>query len=112
MSNQPLLKLPATNRLQFPTQGYCSYMPLTRPLLHRYPMRTVGKEFQATNGKQLWTHNNGMGHNGGIITYTAKGKQYVAVMTGWGSLVGDGYGEWYSDVFLGGHAYGGDTLDI
>ena len=25
------------------------------------------------------------------------GKQYVAVMTGWGSLVGDGYGDWYGE---------------
>ena len=36
-------------------------------------------------------HNNGLGHNGGIISYTAKGKQYVAVATGWGSLVGDAF---------------------
>ena len=35
--------------------------------------------YDATNGKKLWTHNNGQGHNGGIITYMAKGKQYVAV---------------------------------
>ena len=35
--------------------------------------------------------------NGGIITYMAKGKQYVAVMTGWGSLVGDGYGDWFGE---------------
>ena len=49
--------------------------------------------YDARNGKELWTHNNGQGHNGGIISYTAKGKQYVAVMTGWGSLVGDGYGD-------------------
>jgi len=53
--------------------------------------------FDATNGKKLWTHNDGQGHNGGIITYLAKGKQYVAVMTGWGSLVGDGYGDWYGE---------------
>ena len=33
------------------------------------------------------------GHNGGIISYMAKGKQYIAVTTGWGSLVGDEYGE-------------------
>jgi glucose dehydrogenase len=53
--------------------------------------------YDAANGKKLWTHNNGQGHNGGIITYLAKGKQYVAVMTGWGSLVGDGYGDWYGE---------------
>ena len=50
------------------------------------------RAYDATTGKKLWSHNNGQGHNGGIITYMAKGKQYVAVMTGWGSLVGDDYG--------------------
>ena len=34
---------------------------------------------------------------GGIITYMAGGKQYVAVMTGWGSLVGDGYGDLWGE---------------
>ncbi len=53
--------------------------------------------YDATNGNKLWSHNNGQGHNGGIITYVAKGKQYVAVMTGWGSLVGDGYGDWFGE---------------
>ena len=55
------------------------------------------RAWDATTGKELWTHNNGMGHNGGIITYTAKGKQYIAVVTGWGSLVGDGYGDWFGE---------------
>ena len=50
------------------------------------------RAYDAETGKKLWTHNNGQGHNGGIITYTAKGKQYVAVVTGWGALVGDDYG--------------------
>ncbi|HZP85849.1 MAG TPA: PQQ-binding-like beta-propeller repeat protein [Burkholderiales bacterium] len=53
--------------------------------------------YDATNGKKLWSHNNGQGHDGGIITYTAKGKQYVAVMTGWGSLVSDGYGDLWGE---------------
>ncbi len=53
--------------------------------------------YDASNGKKLWSHNLGQGSNGGTITYMAKGKQYVAVMTGWGSLVGDGYGEWFGE---------------
>ena len=40
------------------------------------------------------------GHNGGIITYMAKGKQYVAVMTGWGSLVSDGYGDLWGEPWV------------
>ena len=53
--------------------------------------------YDASNGKRLWQHNNGQGHDGGIITYTAKGRQYVAVMTGWGSLVSDGYGDLWGE---------------
>jgi alcohol dehydrogenase (cytochrome c) len=59
----------------------------------------VLRAYDASNGKLLWSHQNGMGHNGGIITYTAKGKQYIAVETGWGSLVGDGYGEWFGEPY-------------
>ncbi len=41
----------------------------------------------ADTGKLLWQNNNGLGHHGGVITYMAGGKQYVAVVTGWGSHV-------------------------
>ena len=63
-------------------------MPDSRGVLHAY---------DATTGAELWSHNNGLGHNGGIISYTAKGKQYVTVAIGWGSLVGDAY----ADLFGG-----------
>jgi glucose dehydrogenase len=53
--------------------------------------------YDANSGKKLWSHNNGQGSVGGTISYTAKGKQYVAVMTGWGSLVGDGYGDLWGE---------------
>ena len=53
--------------------------------------RGVLRAYNAANGKKLWSHNNGVGHNGGIISYRAGGKQYIAVVTGWGSLVGDEY---------------------
>jgi len=45
----------------------------------------------ATSGKELWKHNDGQGKNGGIISYMAKGKQYVAVATGWGGMASDDY---------------------
>ncbi len=56
--------------------------------------------YDVTNGKKLWTHNNGIGHGGGIITYMAKGKQYVAVATGWGSLFEEGYGEFFGEPWI------------
>jgi PQQ-dependent dehydrogenase (methanol/ethanol family) len=64
------------------TGGNLLFVPDSRGVLHAY---------NATTGEELWSHNNGLGHNGGIISYTAEGKQYIAVATGWGSLVGDAY---------------------
>jgi PQQ-dependent dehydrogenase (methanol/ethanol family) len=61
------------------TGGNLLFVPDSRGVLHAY---------DATTGAELWSHNNGLGHNGGIISYTAKGKQYIAVATGYGSMVG------------------------
>ncbi|HET6522382.1 MAG TPA: PQQ-binding-like beta-propeller repeat protein [Geminicoccaceae bacterium] len=55
--------------------------------------------FNATTGEALWSHNNGVGHNGGIISYSAGGRQYVAVMAGWGSLVGDEYPRLFGEPY-------------
>ena len=38
--------------------------------------------FNATDGKQLWKHSTGAPIGGGVITYLAGGKQYVAVAAG------------------------------
>ncbi len=72
------------------TGGNLLFVPDPRGWLHAY---------DALTGKELWKHNNGQGHNGGIITYRAKGRQYVAVMTGWGGLAGDDYGSFFGGVF-------------
>jgi alcohol dehydrogenase (cytochrome c) len=61
------------------TGGNLLFVPDSRGILHAY---------DATTGEEVWSHNNGLGHNGGIISYTAEGKQYIAVATGWGSMVG------------------------
>lgn len=53
----------------------------------------------AKTGAKLWTHNNGIGHHGGVISYSAKGKQYVAVVTGWGSHVSGNYGPLFGEPF-------------
>ena len=65
-------------------------MPDTRGVLHA---------FDARSGAELWSHNNGLGHTGGIVSYNAKGKQYIAVITGWGSLVGDDYKKLYGEPY-------------
>ncbi len=40
-----------------------------------------------------------MGHNAGIISYMAGGKQYIAVPAGWGSLVADEFVALYGEPF-------------
>ena len=67
-----------------------SIVPDSRGIIHAYDAKT---------GKELWNHNNGLGHAGGIISYSAKGKQYITVAVGWGTLVGDGYGDLFGDPY-------------
>ncbi len=64
------------------TAGDLLFVPDAEGILHAYDDRT---------GKEIWSHNDGIGHVGGIISYAVKGKQYIAVEAGWGSLVGDDY---------------------
>jgi len=50
----------------------------------------------ARTATELWKHNNGIGHHGGVISLHAGGKQYVAVVSGWGSHVSGKYGPWFA----------------
>lgn len=72
------------------TGGNLVFVPDPRGMLRAY---------NAETGQELWSHNNGIGHNGGIISYAAKGKQYIAVATGWGSLVGDEFGALFGEPY-------------
>ena len=49
----------------------------------------------AKSGDMLWHFNNGTGHNGGIVSYSVDGKQYIAVATGHGSYVGRALADHY-----------------
>jgi PQQ-dependent dehydrogenase (methanol/ethanol family) len=53
----------------------------------------------ARTGKTLWTHNNGLAHEGGVITYAVHGKQYVAVVTGWGGEIAGSYAKLWGEPF-------------
>ncbi|MDO9709383.1 pyrroloquinoline quinone-dependent dehydrogenase [Paracraurococcus lichenis] len=53
----------------------------------------------AKTGKKLWTHNNGIGHHGGVISYKIGDKQYIAVVTGWGSHVSGDYKVLFGEPF-------------
>jgi len=39
----------------------------------------------AVTGRKLWSFNTGSGHRGSPITYSVKGRQYIATPSGWGS---------------------------
>ena len=40
--------------------------------------------YQADNGKELWKFNTGVGLSAPPISYSVEGKQYLAILTGWG----------------------------
>src|SRR5208282_1305376 len=42
----------------------------------------------ARTGAKLWSFQTGGGHRGSSISYSVKGRQYIATPTGWGSIAG------------------------
>jgi outer membrane protein assembly factor BamB len=52
----------------------------------------------AKTGKELWKANDGNLHNGGIISYEVNGKQYIATVTGFPSMVSEGYPAMFPDA--------------
>ncbi len=72
------------------TGGNLVFLPDAQGMVHAY---------NAETGAELWNHSDGLGHVGGIISYSAGGKQYVAVTVGFGSLVSDGYGKLFGEPF-------------
>jgi PQQ-dependent dehydrogenase (methanol/ethanol family) len=61
--------------------------------------RGVLRAYNAETGKELWSHYNGVGHNGGIISYSAGGKQYIAVPAGWGGMVADEFAGLFGEPY-------------
>jgi alcohol dehydrogenase (cytochrome c) len=72
------------------TAGNLLFVPDAEGVLHAYDSRT---------GKELWSHTDGVGHDGGIMTYSANGKQYVAVVAGWGGMATDDYPKMFGEPF-------------
>jgi alcohol dehydrogenase (cytochrome c) len=65
----------------------------------------------AKTGEKLWSRNDGIGHDGGIITYAVNGKQYLAVTTGWGTYVSQNLASLYGEPFKSMPLDGG-TLNV
>jgi alcohol dehydrogenase (cytochrome c) len=86
-------------QVDFPEPPLASLLATAGNLVFVPDARGMLRAYDARNGKELWSFNNGVGHNGGIISYGVNGKQYVAVMTGWGSLVGDEYPALFGEPF-------------
>jgi glucose dehydrogenase len=73
------------------TAGDLVFVPDAEGVFHAYDSR---------NGKELWSHRDGpAGHQGGTMTYMAGGKQYVAVVAGWGGMVTDGFPKMFGAPF-------------
>lgn len=72
------------------TAGNLVFLPDARGVVHAYDAR---------NGAELWSHEDGVGHQGGIISYAANGKQYVAVTAGFGGMLSDGYGPLFGEPY-------------
>lgn len=85
--------------ISFPEPPLASLLSTGGNLLFVPDPRGYLRAYDATTGQELWTHNNGIGHNGGIITYTAGGKQYIAVESGWGGLVAGDFPAVFGDPF-------------
>src|SRR6185437_17123113 len=72
------------------TAGNLVFVPDAEGILHAY---------DAQSGKELWSHDDGTGHDGGIISYSAGGKQYIAVTAGWGGMATDDYPSTFGEPF-------------
>ena len=53
----------------------------------------------ATTGAELWSHGDGLGHQGGIVSYAAGGKQYVAVVAGFGGMASDDFAPTFGEPY-------------
>ena len=72
------------------TAGNLLFVPDSRGVLHAY---------NAETGAELWNHSDGLGHQGGIVSYSAGGKQYVAVVAGFGGMVSDDFAPTFGEPY-------------
>jgi alcohol dehydrogenase (cytochrome c) len=72
------------------TAGNLLFVPDSRGVLHAY---------NASTGAELWNHSDGLGHQGGIMSYSAGGKQYIAVVAGFGGMVSDDFAPTFGEPY-------------
>jgi PQQ-dependent dehydrogenase (methanol/ethanol family) len=72
------------------TGGNLVFVPDSRGVVHAYNAQT---------GAELWSHSDGVGHQGGIISYAVGGKQYIALTAGFGGMVSDDFGPTFGEPY-------------
>jgi glucose dehydrogenase len=72
------------------TAGNLVFVPDSRGTVHAYNAQT---------GEELWNHGDGVGHQGGIISYSAGGKQFIAVTAGFGGMASDDFAPTFGEPY-------------
>ncbi|MEQ8428056.1 MAG: PQQ-binding-like beta-propeller repeat protein [Gammaproteobacteria bacterium] len=72
--------------INYDMPGYGSVMTTKGGLVFNGDPYGYVYAYDADTGKTLWKFNTGSGIRGGIVSYSAGGKQYILVPSGWGSL--------------------------
>ena len=85
--------------MRFPEPPLASIMSMAGNLVFVPDSRGTVHAYNATTGAELWNHGDGLGHQGGIISYAAGGKQYVAVVAGFGGMASDDYAPTFGEPY-------------
>lgn len=72
--------------IKYPIPGLGSVLTTGGGLVFNGDPHGIVRAYDADNGNELWKFQTGSGIRAGIISYAVKGKQYIAVPSGWGSL--------------------------
>jgi alcohol dehydrogenase (cytochrome c) len=94
---------PITGKLawtvNFPEPPVASLLSTAGGLLFVPDARGWLRVLDVKTGKELWKANDGIIHNGGIMTYEANGKQYVATVTGFPAMLSENYPEMFGGAY-------------
>ena len=85
--------------VRFPEPPMASVLSTAGNLVFVPDSRGVTHAYNAETGVELWSHNDGLGHQGGIISYNVNGKQYIAVTAGFGGMASDDFGPTFGEPY-------------
>ena len=73
-------------RVNFDAPGLSHVLATAGGLIFNGDPRGILSAYDDQTGKEVWNFNAGSGLRGGIVSYSAGGKQYIVAATGFGSL--------------------------